>query len=56
MRHNIDIDQELIKEALTLTGLKTKSQVVELGLQTIIRLEKQSRIKAWRGKLTHARD
>ena len=33
------------------TGLKTKKEVVELGLKTLIRLKKQENIKRFRGKL-----
>ena len=34
MRANIVIDDKLMKEALRTTGLKTKREVVELGLLT----------------------
>jgi Arc/MetJ family transcription regulator len=51
MRTNIVIDEALMKEALQLTGLKTKKDAVELGLKTLIRLKKQENIKRYRGKL-----
>jgi len=51
MRTNIVIDDELMKEALKLTGLKTKKDAVELGLKTLIKLNKQERLKHYRGKL-----
>ena len=51
MRTNIVIDDELMQQALKLTGLKTKKEAVELGLKTIIRLKKQEKIKRYRGKL-----
>ena len=51
MRTNIVIDDELIKEALKLTGLRTKKDAVELGLKTLIRLKKQEKLKHYRGKL-----
>lgn len=38
MRTNIEIDDTLMSEALTATGIKTKREAVELGLKTIIRL------------------
>ena len=41
MRTNIVIDDKLMKETLRLTGLRTKREVVELGLRTIVRLRKQ---------------
>ena len=51
MRTNIVIDDKLMNEALHLSGLKTKREVVELGLQTLLRLRKQDEIRAFRGKL-----
>ena len=52
MRTNIVIDEELMKETLRLTGLKTKREAVELGLRTIVRLRKQEEIRRFRGKLS----
>jgi Arc/MetJ family transcription regulator len=51
MRTNIVIDDQLMAEALKVTGLSTKKEVVELALQTIVRLNKQKDIKKFRGKL-----
>ena len=51
MRTNIVIDDRLMKEALRATGLKTKREAVELGLQTLVRLNKQEEIRGFRGKL-----
>jgi Arc/MetJ family transcription regulator len=51
MRTNIDIDDKLMDDVLKATGLKTKKDVVELGLKTLIRLNKQENIKKLRGKL-----
>ena len=51
MRTNIVIDDTLMKEVLKATGLKTKREAVELGLKTLLRLKKQERIRAFRGKL-----
>jgi Arc/MetJ family transcription regulator len=51
MRTNIVIDDKLMKETLRLTGLRTKREVVELGLRTIVRLRKQEDIRKFRGKL-----
>lgn len=51
MRTNIVIDDELMDEALKATGLTTKKEAVELGLKTLIRLNKQAAIKGFRGKL-----
>ncbi|MEO8409647.1 MAG: type II toxin-antitoxin system VapB family antitoxin [Propionivibrio sp.] len=51
MRTNIVIDDQLMDEALRLTGLKTKREVVELGLQTLLRWRRQQEIQSFRGKL-----
>lgn len=51
MRTNIVIDDQLMKQTLRATGLKTKREAVELGLQTLLRLRKQSEIRKLRGKL-----
>ncbi|RTL54774.1 MAG: type II toxin-antitoxin system VapB family antitoxin [Rhodocyclaceae bacterium] len=51
MRTNIVIDDELMKSTLRATGLKTKREVVELGLRTLLLLRQQEGIKRFRGKL-----
>jgi len=51
MTTNIIIDDQLMADALKATGLKTKQEVVELGLKTLIRLKQQEKIKAFKGKL-----
>ncbi len=52
MRTNIVIDDDLLNEALLLTQLKTKKAVVETALKLLVRMEKQERIRQFRGKLT----
>jgi Arc/MetJ family transcription regulator len=51
MRTNIIIDEKLMRDTLRATGLKTKRQAVELGLQTLLRLKKQGEIRKLRGRL-----
>ncbi|MGA8381652.1 MAG: type II toxin-antitoxin system VapB family antitoxin [Stellaceae bacterium] len=51
MRTNIEIDDELLEQALRLTGLKTKRAVVEQGLRTLIRLGRQRKILDLVGKV-----
>ena len=51
MRTNIVIDDKLMKETLKATGLKTKREVVEQGLRTLLRLRQQEEIRRFRGKL-----
>ena len=51
MRTNIDIDDELMAEALKVSGCKTEKAVVEEGLRLLVRTRKQRAIRALRGKL-----
>ena len=51
MRTNIVIDDKLMKDTLRATGLKTKREVVELGLRTVLRLRQQEDLRRFRGKV-----
>ncbi len=51
MRTNIVIDDKLMEDALKATGLRTKKEAVEQGLQLLIRRNKQQAIRKLRGKL-----
>jgi Arc/MetJ family transcription regulator len=51
MRTNIEIDDQLMRSTLEVTGLKTKREVVELGLRTLLKLHQQEHIRQFRGKL-----
>ncbi|MCL6755523.1 type II toxin-antitoxin system VapB family antitoxin [Nostoc sp. CCCryo 231-06] len=51
MKIDFFIDQRLIDDAIKVTGLKTKQEVIELGLKTLIKLKQQEKIKAYRGNL-----
>jgi Arc/MetJ family transcription regulator len=51
MRTNIVIDDQLMRETLRATGLRTKREAVELGLRTLLRLRKQGEIRRLRGTL-----
>ena len=52
MRTNIEIDDTLMKDVLRATGAKTKREVVELGLQTLLELKAQAKARSLRGKIT----
>jgi len=56
MRTNIVIDDKLMTETLRATGLKTKREAVELGLQTLLRLRRQAEIRRLRGKVNWVGD
>ncbi|MGB0062187.1 type II toxin-antitoxin system VapB family antitoxin [Candidatus Binatus sp.] len=52
MRTNIDIDDQLMKRAMRVSGTTTKRETVERGLELIVRLEEQERaIRSLRGKV-----
>ncbi len=52
MRTNIVIDDELIAQAMKVTGLPTKKAVVEAGLQLLIQVKAQTGVRRLRGKVT----
>jgi len=51
VRTNIDIDDELMAQALKMSGLKTKKAVVEEGLRLLLGIAGQRELLAWKGKL-----
>ena len=51
MRIQIEIDDELMRDARLLTGIETEQEVVELGLRALLRLGRQEQIRRFKGKL-----
>ncbi|HNV07525.1 MAG: type II toxin-antitoxin system VapB family antitoxin [Dokdonella sp.] len=51
MRTNIVIDDALMRDALKASGAKSKREAVELGLRTLLKLNKQAQIKTLRGRI-----
>ena len=51
MRTNIDIDEELMKEAQELSGLKTKRAVIDAALKMFVRVQHQKDILKLAGKV-----
>lgn len=51
VRTNIDLDEDLIRRAARLTSLKTKRDIVHRGLELLVKLKEQERIRRYRGKL-----
>lgn len=51
MRINIVIDDQLMDQAISLSGLETKKAVVEQALKLYIQLLQQAAIRELRGKL-----
>ena len=62
MRTNIDIDDELLTEAMKASGLSTKKATVEEGLRTLVRLRGQAAALkelwglGWEGDLDEMRE
>ena len=52
MRTNIDIDDDLMARAQAATGLTTKKETVERGLELLVQLGSQAAVRALRGKIT----
>ncbi len=51
MRTNIVIDDQLMDQAINLSGLETKKAVVEQALKLYIQLLQQAALRELRGKL-----
>ncbi|MBI3392574.1 MAG: type II toxin-antitoxin system VapB family antitoxin [Nitrospirae bacterium] len=51
MRTNIAIDDDLMAQAMKLSGLATKRETVETGLRLLVRLKQQTQVRRARGKL-----
>ena len=49
MRTTIDIPEELITEAMKVTGSRTKTEVIKEGLLNLIQREKVRNIKKYKG-------
>jgi Arc/MetJ family transcription regulator len=56
MRTNIVIDDQLIAEAMKLSGARTKREAVEDSLRLMVQLKRQERIRSARGKLKWSGD
>lgn len=51
MRTTLDIPEDLFKEAMELTGAKTKSQVVKEALEALTSRAKRQRLLMYKGQL-----
>lgn len=51
MRTNIVLDDELVKEALTVTGARTKREVVHLALQELVRARRKKNLADLAGRI-----
>ncbi|MDD5322524.1 MAG: type II toxin-antitoxin system VapB family antitoxin [Methylococcales bacterium] len=51
MKTTLDLPDELMKEAMQLTDIKTKSEVIILALQELIKKNKVAELKTYKGKV-----
>lgn len=56
MRTNIVVNDDLMTEALQLSGIKTKKGVVDQALKLLVQVKKQEKIRQFRGKLEWSGD
>lgn len=49
MKTSLDLPDELIKEAMQLTDVKTKNKVIVLALQELIKKNKVADLKSYKG-------
>lgn len=51
MRTNIELDEDLIREAFELTGAKTKRELVHLALTELVRRRRRTNLAALAGQI-----
>jgi len=51
MRTNVVLDDHLMQTALELSGYTTKKKAIEEGLKLLIQINRQQKIRRFRGKL-----
>jgi Arc/MetJ family transcription regulator len=51
MRTNIELDDQLVAQAMRSTGARTKKAVVEAGLRLLVQTHAQAGIRRLRGKV-----
>ena len=51
MRTTLDLPEDLMQKAMSLAQIKTKTQVIILALQELIRKAELSEIKKFKGKI-----
>ena len=51
MRTNIEIDDQLIQQAMRSSGARTKKAAVEAGLRLLVKTQAQAAVRKYRGKV-----
>lgn len=56
MRTNIDLNEDLLKQAFALTGLRTKKELVNFALAELIKTKKQRNLLNLAGEIEFTED
>lgn len=56
MRTNIVLDETLVKEAITLTGIRTKRELIDVALRELIQSRRKKNMLDLAGKIQFADD
>lgn len=56
MRTNIDLDDDLVKEAMDVTGVRTKKDIVRLALQELVRARRKKDLVDLAGRIQFRRN
>jgi Arc/MetJ family transcription regulator len=56
MRTTLDLDQQLVEQALAETGAKSKTEVIEQGLRLLLERAARKRLKALEGRVPNLKD
>ena len=51
MRTTLDLSEDLLNEAMQATNIKTKTKVITVALEELVRKSKISNLKAFKGKV-----
>lgn len=51
MRTNVVLDEKLVKQAMKISKIKTKRQLIDFALRELIRHENQHKLLTLRGKV-----
>jgi Arc/MetJ family transcription regulator len=51
MRTTLDLDEDLVRKAIAETGARSKTEVIEMGLRSLLEREARKRLKDLYGAL-----
>lgn len=56
MRTNIDLDDDLVREAFQLTGARTKRELIHTALRELVRVRRKKDLMELAGKIRFRKD